>query len=116
MGTTKLPRERLQQYFDNFTKRFVNDRSPESVNIHVIGTDMGDQHMVDGARLRGITYDTNDNALDIFLDAGDHRVREPQEVWVEEESDGFVSSIEVVSSEGEREIVNLRRIDLGRRT
>lgn len=111
MPTNKLHGDQIKTYFDNFTQRFLSDRSPEAVDIEVIGPELGDQHAVEGAKLMGISYDARENTLDIFHEMGDHRVSGTREVWVREENDGFVNSIEVLLPEGEREIINLHRMD-----
>lgn len=110
-GTTQVRPERLTTYFDDFTKRFLRDSSPKVVDVEVVAPEWGDQLAADGARLTGITYDHKDNALDIILEAGDHRVYQPREVWVVEEADGFVSAIQIVGTDGRREVVSVRRGD-----
>jgi hypothetical protein len=112
--TTKIPHDRLFEYFDAFTKRFLRDEAPEAVDVEVVGPDLGDQFGIEGARLIGITYDPRDNALELELDPGDHRVYEPKEVWVIEEPDGFVSALEVVRPDGTRDIVTVKRVGLRR--
>ena len=67
-----------------------------------------------GARLLGVSYDKRSNTLEFELDAGDHRVYEPQEVWVIEEPDGFLNAIEVVLPDGSREVVSVKRVGLRR--
>ena len=37
----------------------------------------------------GITYDPKEKALEFEMEAGDHRVFNPKEVWTAEEFDGF---------------------------
>jgi Family of unknown function (DUF5335) len=103
--TKKIPQDQLVQYFDAFTKRFLRDNIPEGVDIEVVAPDWGLQRAAQGLRLEGITYDSRSEALEFALDVGDHRVYKPKEVWTVEEADGFVSSIEVVRADGEKEIV-----------
>ena len=114
-ATIQIPREQLERYFDEFTKRFLRDGSPEAVDVEVLAPELGDQFATEGARLVGITYDPHDNALEFELDSGDHRAYEPQEVWVIEEPDGFVSDIEVVRADGLREIVHVKRVGLAKK-
>lgn len=109
--TTKLPRERLPEYFDTFTKRFLRDESPEVVDIEVLGPEWGDQRVAQSVLLVGITYDSHTDALEFALEAGDHRVYRPEEVWVREEDDSFPSAIEVVRPDGAREVVSLKRAE-----
>ncbi len=112
--TTKIPRERLQEYFDAFTKRFLKDASIESVDVEIMEPEIGDQVLAEGAHLRGVTFDPHDNALELALDVGDHRIYDPEEVWTLEEDDGFLSAIEVVHASSAREVITLKRVGLRR--
>ena len=107
--TTKIPTEQLAEYFTNFTKRFLRGGAPEAVDVQVLEPEWGDQRMTEGVRLLGITYESTANSLEFELDTGDHRVYQPKEVWAVEESDGFVTAIEVVRADGTKEIVSVRR-------
>jgi hypothetical protein len=107
--TTRIPEDKLNRYFSDFTRRFLRDDSPESIDVEVIGQDIGDQWAAEGARLRGITYDDREHALEFELDSGDHRVFHPKEVWAVEEPDGFVSAIEVVHADGSRDVARVKR-------
>jgi hypothetical protein len=109
MPTKRIPHDQLVQYFDAFTRRFLRDRPPESVDVEVVAPDWGHQQAATGVRLEGITFDTHTGALEFALDVGGHRVYRPREVWTVEEPDGFVSSIEVVRADGEKEIVAVRQ-------
>ena len=112
--TTKVPRERLAEYFTAFTKRFLLDDSPEAVDVEVVQPEMGDHVAARGVRLLGITYETVDNSLELELDYGDHRVYNPREVWTIEEPDGFLSAIEVVHRDGVRDVISVKRMGLRR--
>jgi hypothetical protein len=107
--TKGIPRDQLADYFAEFTRRFLRDDSPEALDVEVLEPDWGSQVMVRGARLRGITYDRHGNALEFELDSATHRILDPQEVWTVEEEDGFLDAIEVVHSDGIREVVSVRR-------
>jgi hypothetical protein len=90
------------------------DESPEAVDAEVVGPDWGDHFILHGARLMGITYDRHDDALEFALDSGDHRIYRPLEIWTLEEPDGFLSAIQVVASDGSRQVVSVKRIGLRR--
>jgi hypothetical protein len=110
MAVTKaVPREQLEAYFDEFSKRFLLDESPEAVDVEVLEPDWGEQVMAHAARLLGITYDRHKNSLEFALEGAGHRIIEPAEVWTVEEEDGFISAVEVVHSDGGREVVSVRR-------
>jgi Family of unknown function (DUF5335) len=109
--TKQVPHDRLANYFDAFTKRFLRGDSHHTVDVEVVSPDEGDQRAAHDAKLLGITYDLHANALEFELGAGDHRVYQPQEVWIVEEPDGFLSAVEVVRPDGAREIVQVKRTD-----
>lgn len=108
--TMKMTPDRMSAYFDTFTKRFLRDDSPEAVNVEVLDPELGEQFVAEGVRLLGITYDRHTNALEFAIEAGDHRVFHPTEVWTVEEPDGFIDAIEVVDADGARQIVTVRRV------
>jgi hypothetical protein len=110
--TTRIKEDQLAGYFEQFTKRFLLDDAPEMASIEVLSPELGEQFESEGVRLLGITYDRHDNSLEFELESGDHRVYNPREVWVLEDKDGFVSGVEVVRSDGEKEVVTVRRAPL----
>jgi len=115
MSETRLiAREQLASYLDDFAKRFLLDDKPRSIDVEILAGEMGDQRIVDSARLIGIAYDHKDDYLDFVTDHGDHRIASPDEVWAVEEPDGFVSALEVVCRDNVREIASVRRIGLQR--
>jgi hypothetical protein len=111
-STTQVPRERLAEYFDEYTKRFLQNGSPGAVDVEVLEPELGDQSAVEGARLLGITYEARDNVLELELDSGTHRIEAPEEVWTVEEPDGLISAIEVICSDGSRQVVSIKRVGL----
>lgn len=112
--TIRVPPERLATYFGGFTRRFLQPGSMDAVDVEFLSPERGDQHIVDGVRLIGITYDPRANTLELAFDSGDHRYFEPREVWSIEESDGFLSAIEVILADQTREIVTLKRVGIRR--
>ena len=107
--TRRIPADQLTTYFDAFSKRFLMAGSPGAADIEVIGTDIGNQRVTSGARLLGVDYDPHTNALEIELDTGEHRAYRPREVWAIEEPDGFITGLQIIRSDGAREVVQLRR-------
>jgi hypothetical protein len=110
--TTRIKEDQLAGYFEQFTKRFLLDDAPEMASIEVLSPELGEQFESEGVRLLGITYDRHDNSLEFELESGDHRVYNPREVWVLEDKDGFVSGVEVIRQDGEKEVVTVRRAPL----
>jgi len=107
--TKRIARDQLTRYFDAFSKRFLMPDSPEAADVEVVGGDIGDQTLARRARLRGVDYDPHTNALELEFESGDHRAFNPREVWAVEESDGFVSGIQIVRDDGAKELVNITR-------
>ena len=108
--TRRIPTDQLTEYFDAFSKRFLMADSPTAADVEVVGRDVGDQRLASGARLLGVDYDPHTNALELELGAGEHRAYRPREVWAIEEADGFISGLEIVRGDGNREVVNIRRV------
>ena len=109
--TRRIAQDQLTTYFDAFSKRFLMGDSPEAADVEVVGPDVGDQKVASGVRLMGVDYDPHTNALELELQSGDHRAYNPREVWAIEEPDGFISGLEIVRSDGAREVVTITRGD-----
>jgi hypothetical protein len=115
MSVTKaIPREELEAYFAEFTRRFLRDGSPEATDIEIIGPELGDQTAVQGARLLGITFEPRRNSLELELDVGDHRILDPEDVWALEDDDGFLRSVAVMHRDGSREVVTIQKVGIRR--
>jgi hypothetical protein len=108
--TSKVPRDKLEEYFDVFTKHFLRNESTIAADVDLVSQEWGDQVEAEGAHLVGVTYDPKENALELTFEAGQHRTYHPVEVWTLEETDGFVKAIEVVRDDGAREVVRVRRL------
>lgn len=109
--TRRIPREELQSYFDTFTKHFLRNESTNAVDVEVLTPTLGDQFEAEGAHLIGVTYDPKANSVELAFESGDHRVFRPTEVWaVEETTDGFVKAIELVHTDGAKDVVRVRRL------
>ena len=106
--TKRISPERMQEYFDGFSRRFLRNSSP-TVDVEVLGKDIGDQIETEGERLIGISYEPRTRALEVELESGGLRAYRPKEVWAIEEEDGFIRAIEIVRDDDTKEIVQVRR-------
>jgi len=113
--TKRIARDQLTRYFDAFSRKFLMPDSPGAADVEVVGPELGDQRLANKARLLGVDYDPHTNALELELESGDHRSFNPREVWAVEESDGFVSGIQIVRDDGAKELVNITRGQTGSR-
>jgi hypothetical protein len=106
--TKRIPTERMEQYFDGFSKRFLR-KDPKTADVEVLGMDLGDQVEGEGVKLIGITYEPKTRELEVELETGDLRSFKPKEVWAVEEEDGFIRALEIVRDDDTKEIVKVRR-------
>lgn len=112
--TRRLQPEGMEEYFDRFNKRFLNNESSDVADVELLSKDLGDQVVADGAHLIGITWDRYAQSLEVELESGDLRTIKPKEVWAIEEDDGFVRAIEIVRDDDSSEIVHVRRLGVRR--
>jgi len=116
MSTTRqIPRQEWTRYFDELTRRFFKDGNPEAATVEVISPDLGDQVAADFVRALGVAYDPRNEVLEVLLDGVDHLVYHPREVWVVEEDNGFVSTLEIVRDDDTREVVRFRSVGIAPR-
>jgi hypothetical protein len=107
--TKRIPREQWQAYFDRFAHQYLSDDEPETATIELVSPTLGDQFEVKALRLLGVSYDPKDNVFELQLEDVDHLVFEPVEIWVLEGEGGFISTLEVLHSDGTKEIIYLRK-------
>jgi hypothetical protein len=104
MSTLRVvPNVEWRSFFDRMSKVLLGKRA----EIEVASLELGDQIVAKWVPLLGITYDSNDDLLDIALDRANHLIRRPREIVVEE-SDTGLASVAVVDADGTRQIVNLK--------
>ena len=107
--TKQLSPDRMQAYFDGFSRRFLRRDSTPVVDVEVLSADLGDQVQTEGERLIGISYEPRTRALEVELESGGLRAYKPKEVWAIEEDDGFIQALEIVRDDDTKEIVRVRR-------
>src|SRR5437763_10032467 len=107
-ATRQLPRAEWKDYFDRFTREFLKGDRPGTATVEVISPTLGDQFEVSSVRLLGLDYDPKGETFEVLLDEVDHLVFQPQEIWILEGETGFISTIEVVRSDGGKEILYVR--------
>jgi hypothetical protein len=109
MGATKqLPRAEWKDYFERFTREFLSDDGPDVATIEVMSPTLGDQFEVSSARLLGLDYDPKEETFEVLVEDLDHLVFAPSEIWILESEPGFVSTIEVVQTDGTKQLIYLR--------
>ena len=99
-----VPRTEWRGFFDRLSKAMLGTRA----DVEVASLDLGDQVVAEWISLVGITYDSQDDLLDVAFTGGtNHLIRHPREIVVEEDG-GNVRSVAVVDGDGARQVVKLR--------
>ena len=99
-----VPRSEWRQFFDRVSKALLLGKWAE---IEVASPEIGDQIVAEWIPMIGVTYDSRDDLLDVALDRSDHLIYHPQEIVVEEGTEGLMS-IAVTAGDGTSEIVRLK--------
>jgi len=98
-----LPKSEWRGFFDRMSKPLLG----KWAEVEVAALDLGDQIVAEWVPLIGITYDSQDDLLDVALDRANRLIRHPREILVEEAEAGL-ASVAVVDAEGARHIVRLK--------
>jgi hypothetical protein len=75
--------------------------------VEAASLDLGDQIVAEWVPLLGVTYDAQDDLLDVALNGLNHLIRRPREIYVQESPKG-VEAIAVVSADGVKQILHLK--------
>ena len=108
MAIKKIDKQDWQTYFDNFSKAFLRDDQPEYAAIQILSEASGVQPETEWLPMEGITYNPKDDLLNIKLEDLDHMILHPSEIYVDEEDNGWVTSLEIIESDGTKEIIEIR--------
>lgn len=108
MAIRKIEKKDWQKYFDTFSKSYLKDNQPEYAAIQILSNLSGVQPESGWLPLEGITYDARSEMLNIKLEDLDHMVSNLSEIYVDEDADGWINSIELKNSDGSKEIIQIR--------
>ena len=103
MAVAKLEKAAWHPYFDRVSKILDG----QNVEIEVTSLALGDQVEAEWLPLLGIVYDQKDDLIEVVLEGLDHMIRQPQEVYIDQEAT-LLRSLEVIDADGVRQIVRLR--------
>lgn len=103
MTTEKLDKASWHAYFDTVSKALTGKR----VEIEVQSLALGNQIEADWLPMLGITYEPRSDMLEIVLEGLDHMIRKPAEIYVER-GVASLASMEIIDSDGVRQVVRLR--------
>ena len=77
-------------------------------DIEVASPQLGWQLEARRLPLIGMSYDPNSDVLELLVSELDHLIREPREVYVDEEGIPGIVSLQIIDAGGGRQIITLR--------
>jgi hypothetical protein len=99
----KLEKPQWGPFLDMLT-RLLEGKEAE---IEVASLRLGDQVQNEWLPLIGITYDPNDDIVEVALDGLDHMIPRPREIYLDD-GGGGLTSLEIVDAEGVKQLVKLK--------
>ena len=111
-ATQEIPKEKWQAYLVTLAEQYAG----WTTTVEALHPELGDQHVIDGLPLQGISYDpAGSQAGDILIEAGDlgtpfetHLVHRPTAVRIAVTQPGDQVDVEIASAEGYTTLVRLR--------
>jgi hypothetical protein len=102
MAISKIESSNWQTYLDSMSKGLGRE-----AEIEIDALSIGSQIEAEWLPLLGISYDKNDDAIDIILEGLDHRITHPTELYVDQIGTE-IHSLEVLDGDNARHIIKLR--------
>jgi len=103
MTIRKLEKKEWKPFLDIISKLLET----KDAEIEVASLDLGDQVQAEWLPLLGISYDPNDDLVEVALDGLDHMIPHPREIYLDNGARAL-TSIEIVDSAGVKQIVKLK--------
>lgn len=101
-----LPKEAWKTYFDALSEALTG----KWVEVEVASLDLGDQVVAEWLPLLGVTYDHQDDLIDVALGGAahfNHLIHHPRAIEITEAADG-IRSIAVTSDDGTVQVLRLK--------
>ena len=103
MTTRKLDKKEWHTFFDGVTTTLEGKQA----EIEVASLRLGNQVQAEWLPLIGITYDPQDDIVEVALEGLDHLIAKPRAISVEDGPEG-ITAREIVDADDVRQIVKLR--------
>ncbi len=108
MATRKIDQSGWSAFFDSLAKNHRARKQVDYAEIRVMSQDIGVQKELSWLPLIGITYDAKDDLIDVSVENMNHMILHPEELYVQDASDGQVSCLEVRRKDGTVELIEIR--------
>jgi hypothetical protein len=99
----KLDKDELRELCDRVTRQL----KAQTVEVDVASLQLGDQIKADWVRLLGLSYDPQNDAIEIMLDGIDITVPKPREIHFDG-SGGHWTALDIRDAEGLQHILELK--------
>ena len=103
MASRTIPQAEWRAFFDGLADALVGKR----VEVEAASLELGDQIVAEWLPLLCVTYDAQDDLLDVAMSGLNHLIRRPREIYVQEGPTG-VETVAVVSADGVKQILHLK--------
>lgn len=103
MAIRKLEKKEWRAFCDWISKSLVGKRA----EIEVASLTLGSQIAAEWVPFLGIAYDPKDDIVEVALEGIDHMIHKPRDLYADMDP-GALANLEVVDSEGVRQIIKLR--------
>jgi hypothetical protein len=103
MASRTIPQAEWRAFFDGLADALVGKR----VEVEAASLELGDQIVAEWLPLLGVTYDAQDDLLDVAMSGLNHLIRRPRDIYVQEGPKG-VETVAVVSADGMKQILHLK--------
>jgi len=103
MTIRKLEKAEWKPFLDAVSKLLES----KEAEIEVASLNLGDQIQVEWLPLFGITYDPQDDLVEVALDGLDHMILNPREIYLDNGARAL-ASIDIVDAAGVKQIVKLK--------
>lgn len=103
MALSRLEKPKWHAYFDHISKVLDGKRAEIEVDALAIGS----QIKAEWLPLLGISFDPEDDIVEVALEGLDHLIHKPRDVFVDQAA-AALSSLEVIDDDDFRHIIKLR--------
>ncbi len=100
MKTTEIAREDWPEFFD----RVSGSLRGKQIRIEIDAPELGAQIEASKLSLNGLGYDRRSDVFIVATEALEHLVREPRQIFVSGDEDGF-DSLEITTGGGAKQII-----------
>jgi hypothetical protein len=102
MAMRRLEKPEWRPFLD-FLSKLLEAKEAE---IKVASLALGDQQQAKWLPLIGITYDPNDDIVEVALEGLDHMIHRPREIYLQN-GGATLESIEIVDADGNKQMIKL---------